>query len=510
VGPVQDDDWLAAIEAAKRLHEKEPALPSSAPSPAEPAAVAEIAGAARAAQPAPQAEAASPTQSAERGPIDKQHGTPETEAPGSEAESEPEPPTVQVPRMPAAPSAEQREQWRAELETTRQKLSTGASPQNAAEPPAHAEGVSPAASPPAMTPEPPSEVQTARPHELAAPDQHDRPTPTVAAAAFSDAADAHGSLDSAQSGQNVPASSGEAMHAPSPTQEGAVPAASLPPPVRTPADVETGRARVRPAQVALGAVLVAAVFALGALVGRSSRPSFDHASPVPAGRVTAIPPRAPEPSAASKTPSPAEPADLDPAALERLNRIAPAERTAAEATLLGRQWLRDWQHQFLRFSEELRKNPGMLEDAEARKRVMGYLDDRSTSVDMLELLAALNTPRALDIVYETWTGAKERTDTTRLAEALLLASDVRSRLPAALSLAMALRDKPTECETVRQLTQEAIAHGDRRSSMLLVKMGGRKDCTDGQEQKECGKCLEDPKLLRDAIRLSAGREAPPL
>ncbi|MBN1608178.1 MAG: hypothetical protein JW940_16210, partial [Polyangiaceae bacterium] len=469
---------------------------------------------------APPAVSQEPGRAALSGSDAKQHdSTPQVAVSGSEAESEPEPPTVQVPRVPVAPSAEQREQWRAALQTVRQKLATSGSPPVAAESsnPTPSEEQSSAATPTEAAPEPLSQTQTARPGELAVPNQDDRPTPTAAAAAFSDAPEVRDALDSAQNAQGTSESSGQSqtMQAQPPTPDG-VPAASLPPQGPVPTEAEAGGApgRIRPLRIALGAALIAAVFALGALVGSSSKSSDDSLQPAPARRVSAVPPRAPEEQAPGKTSTKAEsgaldPA-LDPATLERLSRLSPAERTAAQATALGRHWLYEWREQFTHFCEALRKNPGLLEEADTRRKVYEYVNDRSTSVKTLELLAALNTARALDIVYETWTGARERTDTTRLAEALLLASDVRSRLSPALSLAMALRDKPTSCETIRQLVQDAIANGDRRSSMLLVKMGARRDCSDGQEQKECGKCVEEPKQLRNAIRLSAGREAPPL
>jgi hypothetical protein len=122
-------------------------------------------------------------------------------------------------------------------------------------------------------------------------------------------------------------------------------------------------------------------------------------------------------------------------------------------------------------------------------------------------LANLDAPRALDLLYKIWTGSKDRTETTRLAESLLLAKDVRPRVSPSLEVALSLRDKPTACLVVRQLVERALTDADRRSAMLLVGLGAQQNCGD-QQSMECPKCSEDSKLLRRATKEAAARPDP--
>ncbi|HEY5960002.1 MAG TPA: hypothetical protein VIV60_25790, partial [Polyangiaceae bacterium] len=119
----------------------------------------------------------------------------------------------------------------------------------------------------------------------------------------------------------------------------------------------------------------------------------------------------------------------------------------------------------------------------------------------------LASPKALDVLYAVWIGSKDRNETTQLAEALLLAQDVRKHASGALELALALREKPTACDEIQRLVERAIREGDRRSANQLVATAARQNCgPNGSE--DCVKCLSDVKGMRRAIRASAARADP--
>lgn len=188
-------------------------------------------------------------------------------------------------------------------------------------------------------------------------------------------------------------------------------------------------------------------------------------------------------------------------------KTEPGQRTRLEALALGRYWQDKHFEEFTRFSAELRQSPQKLDDQKTRLVALGFVGDRATSRPMLELLSELQSPRALDILYEAWIGSKDRNMTTQLAEALLLAKEVRKRASGALELALALREKPTDCGELQRLVERAIREGDRRSSNQLVMTAARQNCGPSGD-KDCVMCLTDPKDMRKAIRASAARLEP--
>jgi hypothetical protein len=175
---------------------------------------------------------------------------------------------------------------------------------------------------------------------------------------------------------------------------------------------------------------------------------------------------------------------------------------------MGEAWLRQRRQSLEALGAKLRENRDLLDDSVALEEMSELVRDRVTSVDAMKLIAEVGSPRGLDLLYDVWSGTKDRNDTTRLAEALLLAKDVRVHAPPPLALAIALREKPTRCDQVRELVDIALREGDERSSPLLVRTAARKDCTDGQETRKCMDCLADAKAMKEAIRTTAKRPKP--
>jgi hypothetical protein len=172
----------------------------------------------------------------------------------------------------------------------------------------------------------------------------------------------------------------------------------------------------------------------------------------------------------------------------------PSARSRLDAVALGRNWAKLRFDAVTMFNNELKQSPQKLEDKKVRAEVVTYVADRATSRVVLEALAEVGSPRALDLLYEIWIGSKERNDTTQLAEALLLASDVRKKASDALELALALREKPTQCDKINRLVDTAIRVGDRRSAMPLVNTSSRVNCgpagakPSGSRQRVTSRC----------------------
>jgi hypothetical protein len=251
------------------------------------------------------------------------------------------------------------------------------------------------------------------------------------------------------------------------------------------------------------------VFVVGMAFGRPSQTretsTISSAAAVEAARAEAY--------AQAKAEQPSLPLAFDLAVpkgakpVDEMLTVEPGARTRVDAVALGRHWSKERFDALGKLSEGLRKSPQQLDDKKVVAEVMRFMTDRSTSRVVLEVLAEVATPRALDLLYEIWIGSKERNETTQLAEALLLAKDVRTRASAALNLCLNLREKPTQCEQVSQLVQTAIREGDRRAAMLLVNTGARVNCGPAGDQ-ECIKCLAEPKDLRKAVHASVARPDP--
>jgi hypothetical protein len=267
--------------------------------------------------------------------------------------------------------------------------------------------------------------------------------------------------------------------------------------------------RRSPLRFVLEVLFVVGAFGLGMVVNDAA-----ERANVPAGSAASVVPPAPPPSASAaavpvEPPMPGADLGVPPGTrpTSELSKLDSGKRTRLDAVALGRQWSKDHLGELDRLARDLEKNPAGLEDPSVRDKLRAFVQDRLTSRAALERLADMKSPRALDLLYEIWTGPKDRTETTQLAEALLLAKDVRPRASPALEVALALREKPTDCGVIRQLVDRAEHDADRRAAMLLVATGARKNCGEGGDTS-CRKCLPDAEHLRKAIQAAAARPEP--
>jgi hypothetical protein len=265
-----------------------------------------------------------------------------------------------------------------------------------------------------------------------------------------------------------------------------------------------------PLVLGVGLFAVTLAFALGVSVGRPSQHSKAQAQAQLQAAVDAAKSQALIEAKAS-LPKPLEVFDLSPPdgtkPISTILQADTASRSRLDAVALGRHWSKIRYDAVTAFTQELKRSPQKISERKVQLEALNYVSDRMVSRVVLETLAEVGHPRALDLLYEIWIGSKVRNDTTQLAEALLLAKDVRHRASTALELALALREKPTSCEDIVRYVEMAIREGDRRAVMPLVTTSQRVNCGSSGDQ-ECIKCLADPKDMRKAIRLAATRGEP--
>lgn len=188
-------------------------------------------------------------------------------------------------------------------------------------------------------------------------------------------------------------------------------------------------------------------------------------------------------------------------AMKALEEKAPDERTAAEAVALARGRSAALRASWREFMEGLEQAPSDLADKAKRKQLEEFARNRELSTETLEAVARLGTEEAVDFLYEIWVGTPKRTDTTQLAEELVMSKDLRKKASPALGVALDLRsvDKDGPCAETKKLVFQAEKVGDVRSLHLLGRLGNKRGCgTSGRD--DCYACLRKPDVLKDAIQ----------
>ncbi len=132
------------------------------------------------------------------------------------------------------------------------------------------------------------------------------------------------------------------------------------------------------------------------------------------------------------------------------------------------------------------------------------VDSGGVPVEAMGALVALRTPDGADFLYDVWTSEKDRTATTRLAEALVYSKEVREVASEALLVATDLRAE-NDCHAVRGILERAVRAGDERSLAAMTKLQLGSPCED---RYDCFECLRGDSLLLRAARAARTRPAP--
>ncbi len=275
------------------------------------------------------------------------------------------------------------------------------------------------------------------------------------------------------------------------------PGDAAPPPRHSPAS-----------RVMLFAVAVAAS-GLGGAAGAGAMffASRGHSALPPPNEAPAGPPpsvQVPSPVTSASAATPLGPSTHE---RERLNQLAPEERTVAEAVLVAHHRRSQRTEEVAQLGEEMRQAPELVRDPARLRRLREYTTDPATAFAALTAMAALPGPESADLLYQMWVGRKERTEVTVLASELVYSKDVLPKASAALRVALDLR-RARECEQAAAVLPRAIDVGDRRSVRVLAELMRYTPGCGPNKLSDCNDCLHHSDALMQAIRAVAAREAP--
>lgn len=195
-------------------------------------------------------------------------------------------------------------------------------------------------------------------------------------------------------------------------------------------------------------------------------------------------------------------------ALEKLQSRPAADRSSEEVLAISRGREAERLGELDALAEQLKRDPARIADAEIRKRLRGFINDPRTAVTALGVVAATPDGAATDLLFDVWTGTRERTDTTRLAQELLFSKDVRAHASPALSVVLDLRGNQ-DCDRVLNILARALEHADRRSLVALTRLHSQVGCGPNQTE-DCYPCLREGKELQEATDAAARRAPPPI
>lgn len=190
--------------------------------------------------------------------------------------------------------------------------------------------------------------------------------------------------------------------------------------------------------------------------------------------------------------SPSEPrAALSSAELAALEAKPPASLSAREVLLLAEAHSDKQRAAARELRAKVERDPALAKDKSVPAELTRLAAIEGTSRDALAAMAALEAPAGADLLYESWTGTPQRSDTTELARALVYSPDVRPKASPALAVALDLRAAET-CEQFKAILPNALKDGDRRSLHLLLKLNAKRGCGP-KKADDCYACLRESK-----------------
>jgi hypothetical protein len=286
------------------------------------------------------------------------------------------------------------------------------------------------------------------------------------------------------------------------------------------------RVRVVGAELPLWGVLVP-VFALTAVVSALAAGLLGTAAPerTRAGASASAAAEAPAVAAAATQTTAPKQGDPSPAArpgaslveraksgegsaLAALEQKKPGERSAEEALGLAAGKMVQAATDAGRLRARLAADPGLAKDPKVIADLRKFAQDPETSRDALAAMAALPGALSADLLYEAWTSTAERSETTELAQALLMSRDVRPKASPALAIALDIREAET-CEANAKLLPRAIEVGDKRAFAPLSRLLRHNGCGPSKRD-DCYACIREGDLLKRALTTVKLRREPEL
>ena len=267
----------------------------------------------------------------------------------------------------------------------------------------------------------------------------------------------------------------------------------------------------------LGATAVIAALAAGLVATSTREPEGVPGAPsanaeVASAAATAAPASAPKAGDAGSVPASGSLVERarsgEASALASLEQKKPADRSVEEALGLAAGKVAQAAAAAAKLRARLAADPGLAKDPKVVADLRKFAQEAATSRDALAAMAAIPGPLSADLLYEAWTSTAERSETTELAQALLMSHDVRPKASPALAVALDLREAET-CEANAAILPRAIDVGDKRAFAPLSRLLRRNGCGP-TKRDDCYVCIREGDLLTKALSTVKQRREPEL
>ncbi len=267
--------------------------------------------------------------------------------------------------------------------------------------------------------------------------------------------------------------------------------------------------------IALGAAAATAREVMVETSPVSSASALASAAPAPAHTEEKKAPETQEaPSAAPEAPK--KPLTLieraasgDGSALSELEQRPAAELAIDEALAIATGRATREREEAEKLRGRLAQDPALIKNPKVLGELYRFTQNPESAREALAAIANVPGPISADLLYEVWTGTPTKTDTTELAQALLLGKGVRAKAAPPLAIALELRTTE-DCEAIAAALPRVIELADKRSFVSLTKLQRKSGCGPNKRQ-DCYPCLRkgDPaNNLKEALKVVRTRREP--
>jgi hypothetical protein len=199
----------------------------------------------------------------------------------------------------------------------------------------------------------------------------------------------------------------------------------------------------------------------------------------------------------------------DGAALDELEQRPAAELAIEEALAIASGRAAREREEANQLRARLAQDPALIKSPKVLSDLYRFTQNPESAREALAAIASVPGPISADLLYEVWTGTPTKTDTTELAQALLLGKSVRAKAAPPLAIALELRTLE-DCDAIAAALPRVIEQADKRSFVSLTKLQRKSGCGPNKRQ-DCYPCLRkgDPaNHLKEALKAVRTRREP--
>ena len=199
----------------------------------------------------------------------------------------------------------------------------------------------------------------------------------------------------------------------------------------------------------------------------------------------------------------------DGSAIGELEQRPPAELAIEEALAIASGRATREREEASKLRERLAQDPALIKNPKVLGDLYRFTQNPESAREALAAIANVPGPVSADLLYEVWTGTPTKTDTTELAQSLLLGKGVRAKAAPPLAIALELRTTE-DCDALAAALPRVIEQADKRSFVSLSKLQRKSGCGANKRQ-DCYPCLRkgDPaNNLKEALKAVRTRREP--